>query len=74
MCLAIPAEVIEVSGMVATIDVGGARREVNLLLLNEPVGIGQYVLVHAGFAIQTLDKQNAEETLALFRLIAGQEL
>ncbi len=52
MCLAIPSKVISINNYVATIDVYGARKEISTLLLPEPPDIGEYVLVHAGFAIQ----------------------
>jgi len=60
MCLAIPSRIISIDNMSAIIDVFGARKEVNLMLL--PVGpkLGDYVLVHAGFAIQMVDKDIVE--------------
>jgi len=68
MCLAIPARVLEVRGDVARVDFGqGVVREVNVMLVN--VREGDYVLVHAGYAIQVLDQQAAEETLRLWREI-----
>ncbi len=70
MCLAIPCEVVEIRDKIATIDVSGVRREVSLLLLPEEVIIGDYVLVHAGFAIHKLDKEAGEETLRFVREIA----
>lgn len=54
MCLAIPSKVISINNYVATIDVYGARKEISTLLLPEPPEIGEYVLVHAGFAIQKI--------------------
>jgi hydrogenase expression/formation protein HypC len=51
MCLAVPAEVIELTGNIAKVSVEGALREVNVLLVDE-VAVGDYVLVHAGFALQ----------------------
>lgn len=73
MCLAIPSEVIEVKDKMATIDVSGIRREISLLLLAEEVAVGDYVLVHAGFAIHKLDKEAAQEALDLFAEIAEKE-
>jgi hydrogenase expression/formation protein HypC len=52
-------------GFNATVDVYGARREINLMLLPEDVVIGDYVLVHAGFAIQIVDRESARESLTL---------
>jgi hydrogenase expression/formation protein HypC len=73
MCLAIPSEVVEIRDKIATIDVAGVRREVSLLLLPEEVSVGEFVLVHAGFAIHKIDKEAAEETLKLFEEIAESE-
>ncbi len=66
MCLAIPAKVIELEGMNAKVDILGNVRETKLSLV-EDVSVGDYVLVHAGYAIQKLEAQDAEETLELFR-------
>lgn len=66
MCLAVPARVIEISGDLARVDFGGGViREVNISLVD--VEVGDYVLVHAGYAIQVLDEEEAEETLELWR-------
>ncbi len=54
MCLAVPSKVISIDNDVATIDVYGARKEVNIMLLPETPQLGDFVLVHAGFAIQTI--------------------
>ena len=69
MCLAIPSEIVEIRDKMATIEVSGVRREVSLLLLPEEVTIGDYVLVHAGFAIHKLDKEAGEETLRFVKEI-----
>ncbi|HEY6010414.1 MAG TPA: hydrogenase maturation nickel metallochaperone HypA [Nitrospirota bacterium] len=61
MCLAVPAKVISIDQDLATIDVYGARKDVSILLLPETPRIGDYVLVHAGFAIQTV-RQEAFQT------------
>lgn len=67
MCLAIPALVIEKEGQWAKADVGGVVREISLELVDQPVEVGDYVLLHAGFAIHKLEKETAEETLRLMR-------
>jgi hydrogenase expression/formation protein HypC len=67
MCLAIPSEVVEVRDKMATVEVAGIRREVSLLLLPEEASIGDFVLVHAGFAIHKIDQKAAEEALKLIR-------
>ena len=66
VCLAVPARVIEMKGRKARVDVLGNVRSADLTLLDE-VRVGDYVLVHAGFAIQRLEPEDAEETLDLFR-------
>ena len=74
MCLAIPGKVVEIdkSKEYATVDYGeGTKRKANITLVE--VKIGDYVLVHAGFAIQILDEKEAEETLDLFREMLSYE-
>jgi hydrogenase expression/formation protein HypC len=74
MCLAIPARVVNVNGSTAKVDFGeGVLRDVNITLVEAKVG--DYVLVHAGYAIQTMDKDEAIETLRLWDEIiaAGQQ-
>jgi hydrogenase expression/formation protein HypC len=74
MCLAIPALVKSVQGDKAQVDFGqGVLREINVTLVE--VKVGDYVLVHAGYAIQKLDQKDALETLDLWRevLAAGEE-
>jgi len=68
MCLAIPAKVVNVRQDVACVDFGGGvQREVNVSLVD--VKVGDYVLVHAGYAIQVLDEEDALETLQLWSQI-----
>jgi hydrogenase nickel incorporation protein HypA/HybF len=57
MCLAVPSKIIALDNLSATIDVYGARRQVSIMLLPEEPKVGDYVLVHAGFAIQKIDKE-----------------
>lgn len=76
MCVAIPGKIVEIDKkkQSATVDYGsGTKRKANVSLVK--VKLGDYVLVHAGFAIQVLDKKEAEETLALFReMLSLQEM
>jgi hydrogenase expression/formation protein HypC len=66
MCLAIPARVVEIfDGERAVVEMGGVRKEVSLALV-EDVSEGDYVIVHVGFALNRLDPEEAERTLALF--------
>ncbi|MBI5639538.1 MAG: HypC/HybG/HupF family hydrogenase formation chaperone [Nitrospirae bacterium] len=69
MCLAIPSRIIEKEQFRAVVDVYGARREINLMLMSEEVKLGDYVLVHAGFAIQKVDQEAAHEALNVISLI-----
>ena len=66
MCLAIPSKIIEIKDNMGTIDVDGVRREASLLLIEDP-RVGEYVIVHAGFAIKKLDENAAKESLSLLR-------
>lgn len=66
MCLAIPSKIVEIKDTLGTVDVDGVQREVSLLLIEEPK-IGDYVIVHAGFAIQRIDEEAAMESLAALR-------
>ena len=66
MCLAIPSRITKIENNMATIDVEGVQREASLLLL-EDARVGDYVIVHAGFAISKLDEAAAQETLDLLR-------
>ena len=71
LCLAIPAKVLEVNEDVAKVDFGqGVAREVNVMLVD--VKVGEYVLVHAGYAIEKLDQKAAQESLDTFRAILEQ--
>ncbi len=69
MCLAVPSRIIEINNLLATVDVYGARKKISLLLLPEEAHLGDYVLVHAGFAIQKVDKEAAKDALNLIREI-----
>ena len=69
MCLAIPCKIIEVDNSTAVIDIGGVKAEASLLLIDDPK-VGEYVIVHAGFAIQKIDEKEAMEALKALREIA----
>lgn len=66
MCLGIPAKIVEKNGIIGVAEIGGVRREVDLRLL-EDIKVGDYVILHAGFAIQKLDEKEARETLELLK-------
>jgi len=66
VCLAVPAKIVDKQDMLATIELSGVTRQVSLMLLPNAVQ-GEWVLVHAGFAIQLIDEAEAQKTLDLFR-------
>ena len=69
MCLAVPSKIIEINDDMGIVDVDGVKREVGLHLIESP-RVGDYVIVHAGFAINKIDEDEALETLKVFREIA----
>jgi hydrogenase expression/formation protein HypC len=72
MCLAVPVRIVQLEGDTAVGEVGGVQREVSVMM-TPGVKVGDYVIVHAGFAIQRLDPQEAEENLAIFREMARRD-
>lgn len=71
MCLAIPAKVVELlAADQAVIDLDGVRKEISLALVSD-VAVGDYVIVHVGYALNKLDQDEAAKTLALFAEMAG---
>ncbi|MBW1840135.1 MAG: HypC/HybG/HupF family hydrogenase formation chaperone [Deltaproteobacteria bacterium] len=71
MCIAVPLEVVEIRDNIARVRIGNTVKEVYLDLLDD-VNVEDFVLVHAGFAIEKLDKEEAEKTLSLFKEIADE--
>ncbi len=69
MCLAVPAKVLEVNGDSALVELGGARRRVNITLIDTPLTEGDYVLIHVGYAIQRMSLNEAQETLRIWEEI-----
>lgn len=72
MCLAIPSKIVKINDFAAVVDVYGARREISLLLMPEEVVVGDYVLVHAGFAIQKMEQESALDSLKVISSIVDQ--
>ena len=72
MCLAIPAKVLTKKGNIAKVDFGeGTTRDIDITLVD--VKIGEYVIVHAGFAIEVIDEADARETLKLWDELLSKE-
>jgi hydrogenase expression/formation protein HypC len=67
MCVGIPSKIAKIDDSMALIEVLGAQREVSLLLLDEEVQLGDYVIVHAGFAIRKVQEEDAHENLRLMK-------
>lgn len=78
MCLAIPGQIVELideQNRLATVDVAGVRRAVNIGLLDvegQSAGPGEWVLIHVGFALSKIDEQEAQATLALLEQMGAE--
>ena len=66
MCLGVPMKVIKIRDDMGDVEVNGVKREVGLMLLDD-IKVGDWVIIHAGFAISKLNKEEAKETLALLK-------
>ena len=66
MCVAVPVEILSIDGTTAVVDMSGVHRKVSIYLTPE-AKVGDYVLLHAGFAIQVMDINEAKETIELLR-------
>jgi hydrogenase expression/formation protein HypC len=73
MCLAVPMKIVSKDGDNVVAEVDGVQKEASVMLLGEEVAVGDYVIVHAGFAISRLDEEYAEETLRLMREVFSDE-
>lgn len=67
MCLAVPMEITAITDKTADVAIGGVTRQVRLDLIDAAPAVGDYVIVHAGFAIRRLDRDDALETIKLFQ-------
>ena len=65
MCLSIPAKVVAINGQMAKVEVGGVQYEASLQMLTD-VAVGDYILMHTGFAIEKIDEEEARATLKTF--------
>ena len=66
MCLALPMKLLEHAGQRGFVEIGGARREIVLTLTPE-AKVGDYLIIHAGYSLEILDREEAERTLSLYR-------
>jgi hydrogenase expression/formation protein HypC len=73
MCLGVPMKIISRDGDSIVAEVDGVQKDANIMLLGEEVNVGDYVIVHAGFAISRLDEEYAEETIRMMREIYSPE-
>ena len=72
MCLAIPGQIVELGSEphLATVEVSAVRRKINIdLLRDEPLSVGDWVLIHVGFAMSRISGQQADEQLRLLRML-----
>lgn len=74
MCLGVPGRVTELEGDTAVVDFWGVRRRVSLDLVDEPVAVGDHVLVHVGFAIRRIAPEDLAETMAFFEAMSRDDL
>ncbi|MGB7922568.1 MAG: HypC/HybG/HupF family hydrogenase formation chaperone [Pyrinomonadaceae bacterium] len=75
MCLAIPGKIVEIvdeENQIAKVEVGGVRRNINIGMLDD-TRIGDYVLIHVGFAMSKIDEHEAEETLRVLQEMGSYE-
>lgn len=73
MCLGVPMKIISRDGDTVIAEVDGVRKDASIMLLDEAVEVGDYVIVHAGFAISRLNEEYAEETLRMMKEIFSPE-
>ena len=71
MCIAVPVKILAIDGEHATVDYGGLKRDVSISLVKSQVQTGDYVIIHAGAAIQRIDPEDAQETIALMQEMLG---
>ena len=73
MCVGVPMQVVSIDGSDAVAEIDGVRRQASLMLMADQVRVGDFVIVHAGFAIARLDEKEARETLAMMREVFAEE-
>lgn len=73
MCIGVPMKIISINGTDAVAEIDGVQREASLMLLGDELEVGNYIIVHAGFAISKLDEVEALETIEMMREIFNPE-
>lgn len=71
MCLAIPAKLVEIDGQKGKVDIGGVKSEIGLMLVDD-VKVGDYLIIHAGYALEKLNEEEAKKRLEIFEEMARQ--
>lgn len=74
MCLGIPAEIIEIRDSLAKARIGDIVRDISLDIVDQEVTVGDYVIIHAGFAIHKVDEDEAKKSLELFQELMDEEI
>jgi hydrogenase expression/formation protein HypC len=75
MCIGFPGKILSIDETnQAVIDIGGIQRQISLDIIDEPVGIGDYVISHAGFAIHKVDEEQARDSLELLKEILEHDI
>jgi len=73
MCVGVPMQVVSIDGDVIVAETDGVRRSASLMLLGDEVKVGDFLIIHAGFAISKLDGEEAQETLRMMREVFSEE-
>ena len=72
MCLAVPGKIVSIEGDMGNVDFGGVTRKANLSMVD--ANVGDWAVVHAGFAIQIMDEEDAQETLRLWNEVLDSDV
>lgn len=73
MCVGVPMQVVSIDGDDIVAEVDGVRRSASLMILGEEVKIGDFLIIHAGFAISKLDEEDARETIRMMKEVFSEE-
>ncbi len=73
MCVGVPMQVISIDGDNIVAETDGVRRQASLMLLADDVAVGDFLIIHAGFAISKLDEEEARETIRMMKEVFSEE-